>query len=138
MKQVVIFSLLVTLAFPAYPVGKADRLTVKRVRVDAHDPNGFQRAWVEFNGTITNSPSCVTNAGHKKRFGIRLDTPDGRAAYSMVLSALNTGSTMLVIGLGTCTIYNNIIEDWHYGYLYAPGVSPDEAVVDEDDDEPID
>ncbi len=62
---------------------------------------------------------CSGTHSEGLNYAFRLDTPDGEAQLSAILTAYSSGTSISVIGTGACTILNNL-EDVDYVWLGRP------------------
>ena len=103
---------LVVAAFMCFQATAAGSISAKvvAIRVD-RTGNGM----VYFDQNVGGSPpGCVISA-YQSALAFNTNTAGGKAIYALALSAKAMGSTIGVVGLGTCGIFGHSVEDWDYG-----------------------
>src|SRR5262245_45508340 len=85
---------------------------VTSVRIDQTTGFGMVIFDQNLNGTRPGCSSTIPNA-----LAFNTNTAAGKAVYALVLSAKLSGTPVNAIGLGTCSVYGNYVEDWDYGLL---------------------
>lgn len=95
----------------AFPVGQATNFGVLVVRADRSGV-GF----VKFDQPLVASPASCISGGHTSHLSFDLNTPGGRAAMSVALTAHATGKKIAAWGTGTCDEYG-LIESWNFGWI---------------------
>lgn len=72
-----------------------------------------QNVFIKMDGTVTGKPACSSSASYD--FVFRISTDQGKAAFSQLLAAYNTGGKIQVEGTGDCTLSSST-EDLKYVY----------------------
>lgn len=61
--------------------------------------------WIQTATAPTGSPTCAASPWN---FTLSLDTTIGKNQYAVLLSALATGQTVILVGTGACSDWGNV------------------------------
>lgn len=103
-------ALMCVLGHPSADAAGNVQSSIATVRVDS-DGKGI----VKFSQVIGGTPPGCVAQGFNAMMSFNANTTGGRAILAAALAAKATSSTVLAVGVGTCMLYANTIED--LGYL---------------------
>lgn len=92
-----------TLSFSAFASSSVDNTTITRVMIDQ---NYGSIIYVQVAGTLSNSPSCLTN--NTWQYAFDASTTFGKLMFSQVLAAYNSIKTVKIEGAGTCNNFSTV------------------------------
>jgi hypothetical protein len=110
--KIISMLVLVFVSTGAMATGLANKYSIDYVRVD-NNGKGF----VRFTSALQDTPATCTNPTYANMLSFDSNTAGGQAILSLVLSAKASGAFISARGTGTCTIYNNTMENWAWGFV---------------------
>jgi hypothetical protein len=87
---------------------------VNYLYVDAVRMDTDGRGMIYFSSPLTSQPSCVS-AGYENILAFDTNTIGGDGIFKLALAAQLSSQRIYAKGLGFCTIYSGVAEDWAWG-----------------------